>query len=185
MAFFSSLTNAPSNQSSPTRFSGRLDTPVKAGQEKRMQESYRQDPASQPGPESCGDGREVVGEAWTGETADPVLSCEREWSRVPTSLSEAEGHTDGGVSRAGQVAECRIAWLLPVPRHLRQPSLDVVVPSPVRPNLAARPAAPQPASPAHLETLWSARGKLAPPAPGPAPAPQPPPNERFYAKNPK
>ena len=63
-----------------------------------MQESYRQDPASQPGPESCDDGREAAGEAWTGETADPVLSCEREWSRVPTPLCEAEGHTEGGAT---------------------------------------------------------------------------------------
>jgi hypothetical protein len=39
-----------------------------------MKESYDQDPASQVGPESCGDGREAVVEALTGERAGRVLN---------------------------------------------------------------------------------------------------------------
>ena len=68
-----------------------------------MKESYRQDPASQPGPESCGGGREAAAEARIGETADPVLSCEINLPRVPTPLSEAERHITGGAAGEPQV----------------------------------------------------------------------------------
>ena len=48
----------------------------KAGEVQRMRESYDQDPASQVGPESCGDGREAVVEALTGERAGRVSNRE-------------------------------------------------------------------------------------------------------------
>src|SRR4051812_32387724 len=62
-----------------------------------MQESYRKDPASHPDPESCVGGREAAGEALTGAHAGQPSSCEIRYSGVPTPLSEAEGHTEGGV----------------------------------------------------------------------------------------
>ena len=57
-----------------------------------MKESYRKGPASHPGPESCVGRREAADEALTGVHADQVLSCEIRSSRVPTLLTEAEGH---------------------------------------------------------------------------------------------
>ncbi len=62
-----------------------------------MKESHREGPASRPDPESCADGREAVGEALTGAHAGQPSSCEIMSSGVPTLLSEAEGHTEGGV----------------------------------------------------------------------------------------
>ena len=62
-----------------------------------MKESHREGPASRPDPESCVDGREAVGEALTGAHAGQPSSCEIMSSGVPTLLSEAEGHTEGGV----------------------------------------------------------------------------------------
>lgn len=56
-----------------------------------MKESYRKGLASHPGPESCVDIGNGVGEALTGEHAGQVLSCEIKLSGVPTLLSEAEG----------------------------------------------------------------------------------------------
>src|SRR3954454_13905026 len=61
-----------------------------------MQESYRKDPASHPDPESCVGGRKDAGEALTGAHAGQPSSCEILLSGVPTLLSEAEGHTEGG-----------------------------------------------------------------------------------------
>ena len=61
-----------------------------------MEESYGKGPASHPDPESCVDGRKAGGEALTGAHAGQPLSCEITSSGVPTPLSEAEGHTDGG-----------------------------------------------------------------------------------------
>ncbi len=57
-----------------------------------MKESYRKDPASHPGPESCIGRCEAEGEALTGGYAGPVLSCENHACRTPTLLSEAEGN---------------------------------------------------------------------------------------------
>lgn len=57
-----------------------------------MKESYRKDPASHPGPESCTGSCKAAGEALTGGGAGPVLSCENNASRTPTLLSEAEGN---------------------------------------------------------------------------------------------
>jgi RNA-directed DNA polymerase len=61
-----------------------------------MKESHRKDPASRPDPESCVDDRKVAGEALTGAHAGQPSSCEIRSSGVPTPLSEAEGHTEGG-----------------------------------------------------------------------------------------
>ena len=62
-----------------------------------MKESYGKDPASHPDPESCVGGRKGAGEALTGAHAGQPLSCEIRRSGVPTPLTEAEGHTEGGV----------------------------------------------------------------------------------------
>jgi len=61
-----------------------------------MKESYGKDPASHPDPESCVGDREGAGEALTGAHAGQPSSCEIRSSGVPTPLSEAEGHTEGG-----------------------------------------------------------------------------------------
>jgi hypothetical protein len=61
-----------------------------------MKESYGKDPASHPDPESCVGDRKGVGEALTGAHAGQPSSCEIRSSGVPTPLSEAEGHTEGG-----------------------------------------------------------------------------------------
>ncbi len=61
-----------------------------------MKESHREGPASHPDPESCDDGRKVGGEALTGARAGQPSSCEIRSSGVPTLLTEAEGHTEGG-----------------------------------------------------------------------------------------
>ena len=62
-----------------------------------MKESHREGPASHPDPESCVDGRKAGGEALTGAHAGQPSSCEIRSFGVPTLLSEAEGHTEGGV----------------------------------------------------------------------------------------
>ena len=62
-----------------------------------MKESYGKDPASHPDPESCVGGRKGAGEALTGAHVGQPSSCEIRYSGVPTPLSEAEGHTEGGV----------------------------------------------------------------------------------------
>lgn len=61
-----------------------------------MEESYGKGPASRPDPESCVDGREAGGEALTGAHAGQPSNCEIMSSGVPTPLSDAEGHTEGG-----------------------------------------------------------------------------------------
>jgi hypothetical protein len=63
-----------------------------------MQESHGEGPASRPDPESCGSGREAPAEALIGAHAGQPLSCEIRSSGVPTPLSEAEGHTEVGVT---------------------------------------------------------------------------------------
>ena len=61
-----------------------------------MRESYREDPASRPGPESCGGGREADAEALTGVHAGQPLSCEIKHFGVPTPLVDAEGNIEQG-----------------------------------------------------------------------------------------
>ena len=61
-----------------------------------MKESYGKDRASHPDPESCVGGRKGAGEALTGAHAGQPSSCEIQPFGVPTPLSEAEGHTEGG-----------------------------------------------------------------------------------------
>ena len=61
-----------------------------------MRESHREDPASRPGPESCGGGREADAEALTGVHAGQPLSCEVTRSGVPTLLTQAEGNIGQG-----------------------------------------------------------------------------------------
>lgn len=58
-----------------------------------MKESHRKEPATHPGPESCGGIREDVHEALTGGSTGEVLSHEILGSGLPTLLSEAEGNT--------------------------------------------------------------------------------------------
>jgi hypothetical protein len=61
-----------------------------------MQESYRKDLASRPGPEPCDTTGNRDDEALVGGHAGHVLSCEIKLFGTPTSLSEAEGNTTGG-----------------------------------------------------------------------------------------
>ena len=63
-----------------------------------MKESCGKDPASHPDPESCVGVREGAGEALTGAHAGQPSSCEIRRSGMPTLLTEAEGHTEGGVT---------------------------------------------------------------------------------------
>ena len=63
-----------------------------------MKESCGKDPASHPDPESCVGGREDAGEALTGAHVGQPSSCEIRSSGVPMRLSDAEGHTEGGVT---------------------------------------------------------------------------------------
>jgi RNA-directed DNA polymerase len=63
-----------------------------------MKESYRKDLASHPDPESCVGDRKGAGEALTGAHVGPPSSCEIRSSGVPTRFSDAEGHTESGVS---------------------------------------------------------------------------------------
>jgi RNA-directed DNA polymerase len=63
-----------------------------------MKKSHRKDPASHPDPESCGGGREAIGEALTGAHTGQPSSCEIMQTGVPTLLTGAEGNTTGGVT---------------------------------------------------------------------------------------
>src|SRR3954447_3062664 len=62
-----------------------------------MKESHGKGPASHPAPESCVGGLTAADEALTGAHVGQPSSCEIRSSGVPTPLSEAEGHTEGGV----------------------------------------------------------------------------------------
>lgn len=53
--------------------------------------------SSHPDPQSCVGGREAGGKALTGEHVSQPSNCEIRSSRVPTLLSEAEGHNEVGV----------------------------------------------------------------------------------------
>ena len=82
-----------------------------------MQEPYRKGLASHPGPESCGDAREGVAEALTGEHASGVLSSEITWFLVPTLLPYAIGNIGWGDSASpsrtgGVIAPWRVWKLL-------------------------------------------------------------------------
>jgi RNA-directed DNA polymerase len=67
--------------------------------ELRMKESYGEGVTHHTGPESCAVDRKVKGEALTGVRTGQPLSGEIILSGTPTLLSEAEGHTEGGVTR--------------------------------------------------------------------------------------
>jgi hypothetical protein len=58
-----------------------------------MKESHIEGVATHDDPESCTGSREAVGEALTGVRMGRVLSREIKDFRVPTPLTEAEGHT--------------------------------------------------------------------------------------------
>lgn len=64
-----------------------------------MKEPDEEGVASHLGPESCAGRREASGEALTGGSAGPVLSCDIKELRVPTWLRYAEGHIGGGADR--------------------------------------------------------------------------------------
>lgn len=64
-----------------------------------MQEPDEEGVATHLGPESCAGHREVPGEALTGGSAGPVLSCDIKDFGVPTRLRNAEGHTNGSATR--------------------------------------------------------------------------------------
>jgi len=61
-----------------------------------MKESYIEGLAPHDGPESCVGTREDAGEALTGGSAGRVLSREINHFRMPTLLTEAEGHMSTG-----------------------------------------------------------------------------------------
>ena len=64
-----------------------------------MKEPHKKGLANHLGPESCADGRKVVGEALTGEDAGQPLSSEITSTGVPTSCYEGEGYTKGDATR--------------------------------------------------------------------------------------
>jgi len=64
-----------------------------------MKEPHIEGSATHDDPESCAVVREDDGEALTGARTGTVLSREIRHSGAPTSLSEAEGHTDWGRQR--------------------------------------------------------------------------------------
>ena len=63
-----------------------------------MRESHIEGVATHDDPESCVVDRKVRGEALTGACAGTVLSREIKQFRVPTLLTEAEGHTGSTVT---------------------------------------------------------------------------------------
>ena len=63
---------------------------------KGMKESYIEGVANRDDPESCVGVRKDGGEALTGARIGMVLSREIKGFRMPTLLTEAEGHTDWG-----------------------------------------------------------------------------------------
>ena len=79
-----------------------------------MEVSHDEGVASHIGPESCVAGREVWGEALTGERAGRPLSRDSFYIGVPTPLRGAEGNTDGRAS-----ASARPAPRGQRPRHAR------------------------------------------------------------------
>ena len=64
-----------------------------------MKEPDGEGVASHPGPESCAGRREAAGEALTGGSAGPVLSCDIKDFGVPTPLPYAEGNIGEGAHR--------------------------------------------------------------------------------------
>lgn len=63
-----------------------------------MKESHRKGIASHPDPESCVASRKAGREALTGAHAGGTSSCEISEFGVPTSSTEAEGHTIGSAN---------------------------------------------------------------------------------------
>ena len=76
-----------------------------------MKEPDEEGVASHLGPESCAGRREVAGEALTGGSAGPVLSCDIKELGVPMLLPYAEGKIGGGA----------ILRVLVGPRAVRDP----------------------------------------------------------------
>jgi RNA-directed DNA polymerase len=63
-----------------------------------MKVRYGKDPANHSDPELCGDAREGVAEALTGETGGSAIEPRNPNSGTPTPLSDAEGEMNQGVS---------------------------------------------------------------------------------------
>jgi hypothetical protein len=63
-----------------------------------MKVRYGKDPANHSDPELCGDAREGVAEALTGETGGSAIEPRNPKSGTPTPLSDAEGEMNQGVS---------------------------------------------------------------------------------------
>jgi RNA-directed DNA polymerase len=61
-----------------------------------MKVQHGKDPANHSGPESCGDAREGVAEALTGETGGSAIEPRNTESGTPTPLSDAEGNMNQG-----------------------------------------------------------------------------------------
>jgi len=64
-----------------------------------MKVRYGEEVANRSGPESCGDAREGVAEALTGETHRPGIEPRNQESGMPTLLCEAEGNTEQSANR--------------------------------------------------------------------------------------
>ena len=64
-----------------------------------MKEPHKKGVATHLGPESCADGRKIVGEALTGESAGQPLSSEITSANVPTLYGDGEGHTQDSAPR--------------------------------------------------------------------------------------
>src|SRR5437879_12073018 len=64
-----------------------------------MKVRYGKEVANHSGPESCGDSREGVAEALTGETDRSAIEPRNQESGMPTLLFEAEGNTEHGANR--------------------------------------------------------------------------------------
>lgn len=64
-----------------------------------MKEPDGEGVASHPGPESCAGRREASGEALTGGSAGPVLSCDIMELGAAHAVIDAEGHTGRGAQR--------------------------------------------------------------------------------------
>ena len=67
-----------------------------------MKESHRKGEASHPDPKSCVASRKAGREALTGVHAGGTSSCEISGSGVPTSSTEAEGHTVGSANASNR-----------------------------------------------------------------------------------
>ncbi len=76
-----------------------------------MKVQHGKDPANHSGPESCGDAREGVAEALTGETGGSAIEPRNPKSGTPTQLSDAEGKMNQGDSCESWGSSARPATL--------------------------------------------------------------------------